>query len=112
MYHTTAKTLIFAYRLFKENPDTQMTTGMWEHPVWTSKDFWSWFDKCLNEKINRNDNRKWRKLDSEYQSNLRRDAWKINDYMHGIRNTGCRGLLDTLEMRTRFPYISTQERSE
>lgn len=111
MYHTMAKTLMAAYHLFKGNPDARISTGMWEHPIWTAHEFWQWFNKCLNEKINRNDTRKWRKLDSEYQTNLRRDAWKINDYGNGLRMRGC-DILDTKEMRARFPHINNQRCDE
>jgi hypothetical protein len=65
--------------------------------------------RCLDRKINREGTRQWRRLGSEYQSDLRCDAQTVNDYYaRRLRHTACRNILRTPELRARYPHVSTQ----
>lgn len=104
---TTAARLIECYRFLQANPTG--TIYVEYGTVWTKSEFLAWFHRCLNNKINREDRRAWRKLTDEYQLDLWRDAREINRYMgQRVRHTGCSGLLRTAEMRQRYPHINRQ----
>lgn len=109
-YSTDRRHLLTAAHWCKTHPHGRITTGMWEDPDWTTAEFWRWFMRCLHAKINRQDQRTWRKLSDEYQLAQALDALVIRGYYgHRIRHTGCRGLLRTPELRRRYPHIDRQE---
>ena len=109
-YFTSVPRILAAAAWFREHPDGTMQTGMWAEPVWLALDFHYWFLRCLNRKIDRDDNRHWRKLAPDYQDDLRHDARAVNDYARRVRNSGCNGLLATPELRRRYPHVNRQER--
>lgn len=100
--------LLEASRLYRTDPDTRIDIGVWPPTVWARADFRRWFMSCLHSKINRQDTRQWRKLKPEYQSSLAHDAQIINDRKRGLRRSGC-NLLNTPEMKRRYPEINTTE---
>ena len=109
-YTTDLPHLLATARWLKAHPTGLVPTGMWITQTWSAADFWQWFRTCLHAKINRGDTRPWRKLRTDYQSDLAHDARLINDYTgRRIRCTGSRGLLRTAELRRRYPHIDTQE---
>jgi hypothetical protein len=104
--HTTAKQLTETYKDWSQHQERTMKVD-WS-TEWTYVDFLKWFRLCLNTKINRTDSRNtWRKMQDEYQNNLSHDARIIRDYQqYRIRNSGC-NLLNTKEMKARYPEINT-----
>jgi hypothetical protein len=97
--------------MYRADPETLIDTGAWPPEVWTRADFRRWFVGCLHNKINRLDGRRWLKLSSEYQSGLAHDAQIINDRKRGLRRSGC-NLLNTPELKRRYPAIDNPEREE
>ncbi len=59
---TTLKALLSAAAFFKKHPEGRIKTGIGHDLYWNEKEFRSWFLRCLDDKINRTDTRKWRKL--------------------------------------------------
>lgn len=103
------RTLIAAYRFAKERGERGEFQIDWCTRL-NGLEWLRWFRECLNAKINRGLARTGRKLDGDYQTELRRDARHINDYFgRRIRNSGCRNLLRTPELRRRYPQINNQE---
>lgn len=108
----TVKELLYAWKMFKANPDTGFEMRHdWPAPVWTLADWRTWFLSCLDRKINRDDPRaSWRKMQPDYQRSLQCDRRTIQDYMtRNLRHTGCWGLLRTPELARRYPHINHQE---
>lgn len=104
----SVRALIDSYKTFKANPEQKWNMGIWPDESWNFTDFQKWFIKCLNEKINRQDSRTWRKLTPEYQLNLKKDSWRIKDYYRSRAVcSGC-NLLNTPEMKNRYPHINTR----
>ena len=103
--------LLEAARLYRADPETLIDIGVWPPEVWTRADFRRWFVGCLHNKINRNDGRQFRKLSSEYQSSISHDAQIINDRERGLRRSG-RNLLNTPEMKRRYPTVDNPERED
>lgn len=107
----TLRQLIKAYKWAKTGKgEMEISYGVYmTGPQWLA-----WFRGRLNEKINRLDNRRgFRKMDSEYQWKLYRDARTINDYYgKRIRNSGCRNILSTEQLRRRYPEVNSQARIE
>ena len=56
----------------------------WGCPGLTGAAFRSWFQDCLMDKINRHDQRRWRRLAPEFQIGLRRDARRLTEIQHRI----------------------------
>ena len=79
------QTLKTAIRTFKKDPGTTIPTGLWDDPTWTREDFYRWFWRCLNEKINRHDTRKYRTMRPDYLVSLRRDAHRLQDIARRVR---------------------------
>lgn len=103
----TLETILGTANFFKGSPGGRIKTGIWHEPYWNHEEFRSWFLKCLDDKINRNDARQWRKLDECYQRDLRHDSRIINDYARRIRWPG-RNLLRTKELRAKYLRINVQ----
>lgn len=74
-----------ALQTFKENPEAIIPTGLWDDPTWTREDFYRWFWRCLNEKINRQDTRQFRTMRPDYLISLRRDASRLRDIARRVR---------------------------
>jgi hypothetical protein len=111
MYQTTLSQLKKTIEFFKKNPESQIQTGMWNMPVWNKEKFYSWFYKCLNEKINRElpKSSKSSKMSDEYFYNLKFDRQTIEDYLFGnIRHSGSSQILRTSMMKKRYPFINCQ----
>lgn len=111
-YRTTARNILIASRYFTENPIGTIPTGLWTEPTWHEHNFRFWFFGCLTAKINREDRRSGRKLTQEYQLALLLDCRMIRDYAHRVRHSGCRNLLRTPEMQSRYPGVNNQDRYE
>jgi len=56
----------------------------WGCPGLSGEAFRSWFLDCLMDKINRRDQRRWRRLAPDFQASLRRDARRLTDKQHRI----------------------------
>ena len=112
----TARQLIYAVKHAKSAPpDTRYLVGEWSHPM-TPREYIGWFRRKLHEKINSKQEEKasnWtkaarhgksvyrfivplRKLSSEYQLSLRRDAVRLTGYPDLGRK------LETPEIRKRL----------
>lgn len=101
MKYTTASKIVQAKKFFEANPTGKVTTGIWTDPTWTKASFDAWFRKCLLEKCGGGQYtaRQWDKL---------RDARTVNEYMRGIRHSGCSGLLRDPKMQKKYPHINRQ----
>ncbi len=97
--HTSAKRLIETYRDWSQHQERIMHVDY--DTTWTYSDFITWFRECLNDKINREDTRNWRKFGFDYQVNLRRDQDSLRDIHKRIRVYQ----LHTSEIRSRFSYL-------
>lgn len=103
-YVTSRPRLLACYRAAKEG--RSIRTGIWHDPGWNPDRFLSWFRLSLDQKIT-SEGRRYRKLDAQYQSDLRHDARIINDYARRIRWTG-RNLLRNADMITQYPHVNNQ----
>ena len=56
----------------------------WGCPGLSGPAFRSWFLDRLMDKINRDDQRRWRRLTPEFQASLYRDARRLKDMQHRI----------------------------
>ena len=78
-YNYTIKTLVGVKKWFDNNPDGIIQVpGMWPEVRLNRIQWHEWFVGCLNDKINRNNARKWRKLDYDYQNEMRRAQRDLN----------------------------------
>ena len=69
----------------------------------------AWFVGRLDEKISSHEGRAGRKFELCYQTWLERDARNIRDYIgRRIRHTGSWNLLQTPELKRRYPHIDRQ----
>jgi hypothetical protein len=55
----------------------EITVKTWGCNGLTGDGFRQWFQERLDARINRNDRRRWRRLSSEYQTSLMRDAIRV-----------------------------------
>ena len=67
--------------------------------------FRSWFLDCLMGKINRHDQRRWRRLMPEFQASLGRDARRLTDLQHRILHRQ----FETDICKRRFAHLLTQD---
>lgn len=76
MKQTSKARLIRAAQFFRENPEGEISTGLWQEPYWNRSSFNRWFVGCLNDKINSKDPRfpKGRKTNPEFEMELSRNA--------------------------------------
>ena len=79
MYKYSIKTLLKVKRWFDHNPDGIINIPGMFPPIQLDKEQWhKWLSDCINAKINRNDNRNYRKLNFDYQCELMRAARMLN----------------------------------
>lgn len=103
----TTRQLIQAVQWVKANPDGRVKIRRDESV--SSREYMVWFNKCLDNKINRADTRCWRKLTDEYQQNLGLDAYIIHQTLNQrVRRSG-RNFLRTPELKRRYPDIDNPE---
>jgi len=72
----------------------------------TGDEFRRWFRERLDAKINREDRRKWRRLSSDYQASLMRDAMRVRQI------TGQRVIhrqFETDIFNARFSHLLTKD---
>lgn len=107
-YTYTVSGLLRAYKHFKAAPDTYYryhTPGIWPDREWSFREFRQWLIDCLNRKINREDTRKGRCYTEKYTQDLQHDKRIIEDrYQRHVIWGGC-NLLNTPELKRRFPDI-------
>ena len=106
--HTSIARIKAARAFFAANPEGRLSTGIRDDPVWTRDEFNRWFLNCLHAKISASARAAGRKLAPEYQAFMRRDCHRVRDYRRRIRNTGCRNLLSTPELKRRYPFVDNQ----
>jgi hypothetical protein len=112
---TFTQSVLWIKEFFRNNPNSfiPITTNMRMYFGWTTcqltkKEFEDWFSNGLQKKINRNDNRSWKKLSYDYQSKLYHDVRMINEhYSTRVRHSGC-NLLNISEFQKRYPHINTR----
>ncbi len=98
---TTARNIIAAVQAAYQG--ISIPTGIWNDPVWDPCKFLRWFRKSLDIKIS-NDTRPYRKLDEQYQVDLRCDCRVINDAARRIIWPG-KNLLRLKELKKRYPEV-------
>lgn len=106
MKTATAKDLVAAFAFYRQHPNGKLRVDWCT--TWNHQDFLRWFRDCLARKINRNDTRKGRRLNEEYQTSLLLDSALIREHFKGVRRSG-RNLLRNPDMRARFPQINTRD---
>ena len=105
-YANPAK-LIATMREMKQHPTQvyEIQVPGWFSEYWNYNQLRSWFMRCLNNKINRNDTRTGRCYTQEWQQNMTRDARIIQQYYgQRVRRSGS-NILNTPEMKRRYPNL-------
>ena len=105
----TVRGIVDAMKLAKINPNQKFFFSSYGYGTKTSNQYIKWFRDCLHEEISSHENRQGRKFTMDYQVKLIQDFNNIQKYLvMRIRNTGCRNLLNTKEMKRRYPFINNQ----
>ena len=107
-YRTSIRNIRVSREFFRANPDGSIPTGMWDTPTWDAKSFTRWLRACLDAKINATVPMVGRRFGDDYQAGLKRDARIINEYHNRRRHSGCRNLLNTKELKARYPHVDNQ----
>jgi len=112
MLRTSASNILHHAKRIKASPNANVPTGLWATPTWNRDEFWRWFLRSVNAKINAADPRqvsRGRYTSDRYQQDLLRDQRTVLAYTFGrVRNTGCRGLLLTAHAQRTYPHINNQ----
>jgi len=77
----------------------------WGCPGLSGEAFRSWFLACLMAKVNREDDRRWRRLTPDFQTSLRRDARRLTDMQHRIIHRQ----FETDIFKRRFGHLLTKD---
>lgn len=87
---------------------TVVVAGSWPEKQYTSEEYRYWFGECLDRKISSHFAQRGRKHIDRYQEDLEWDGRQIRAYHSRLRQTGCRNLLRTRELKALFPHIDNQ----
>jgi len=98
----SVQSLKAAFAFFAASPNGVLNVAYGDY--WKFNDFLNWFRACLDRKINRNDNRKWRKLSDAWTMDAKLDAQVINNAAKRIRRSG-RNILRLPEFKAKYPQI-------
>jgi hypothetical protein len=74
----------------------------------TGDGFRQWFQERLDARINREDRRRWRRLSSEYQASLMRDAIRVRQI---TRQRVIHRQFETDIFASRFSHLLTKDRA-
>jgi hypothetical protein len=78
----------------------------WGCPGLTGDAFRRWFREMLDAKINREDSRRWRRLSTDYQNALFRDAHRVREI---TQQRIIHRQFETEIVRARFGHLLTRE---